>query len=928
VYAAGDLPYHEIPDNIWMEERQKATELPDLPDRTLREYASLRDYLDPSDEVLLESLANTQELADDLHGRRYRILTGLRSAQELPIRLSPQQERILASPLPLLFQGVAGSGKTTIVARMAHRQFVGAAVAPSVLIVAFTEELREFTEIILKSLSDLEPVQFSSIEVRTWRELCDSLATHANLPSFAWAPRGFFLEQLQLHIRASAMTAKTKYLEHEIHNFIQSTLKGQAIDPANPPPPSRQALLRMDSTPVDGRIDRGALYDLAQHYQHALAIRGLSDDTDAARRLLAHIDSLPKYDYVMVDEVQDYTLVQLLLLSRMCRRPEGLLFAGDVDQTLHSSDFTWQSVRQAIWKAWGSSPPKPLSIDYNYRNPQPVTNLANMLLEMRSRELRMPDPTPALSNQALTPRPIRLVLPQAQLDALLVELASKIGSLGIIRKDEQDDIFISGIKMERSFTPGMIKGLEFNVVCLVNFNEDYKGLVAKTKAHSDSQRRLQFNEVYVSVTRTRAQLLLLDHRALRTGLWESLDISPLIDEAESVAALSRLVTARFENRTRHDWEFDAGEFESLGAYAAAGECWERSGRPERAALNYERAGRLEKALHIYRSIQDFEAGARIALRLGRHRDAADFLEHMGELGKAAALWASMGRRLEAARLYQRAAEEGIPGGDWSLAGQHYTAAKANEAAALCYERAGDWGKAAESRLAAGQPARAAVLFEQAGNEIRAAESWQAAGEPARAAALFQQAGELARAAASWLAVGELLQAAAAQERLGRAEEAAASRARFHEGQGEVQLAAKQWLAAGEPARAAAVFEQAGDKTRAAESWLAAGQPARAAAVFQQAGDKTRTAESWLAAGNQGKDAAQFGYSGNRFPQIIRLVLALIGLQQKENFRQLPQMGDSRSLATTRNFQPGVPTGKRTKPKSVAMRGRQIPRERK
>ena len=503
VYAAGDLPYHEIPDNIRMEERQRATARPDLPDRTLGEHASLEDYLNPSDEVLFEALSDTEELADDLHGRRYRILTGLRSAQELPIRLSPQQERILASPLPLLFQGVAGSGKTTIVARMAHRQFLGAAIAPSVLIVAYTEELREFTEIMLKSLSDLEPVQFSSIEVRTWRELCDGLATHANLVPFAWAPRGFFLEQLQLHIRGSAMMAKAKHLEYEIHEFIRSTLKGQAIDPADPPPPPRQALLRMDSTPLDGQIDRGTLYDLAQHYQHALAMRGLSDDTDAARQLLAHVDSLPKYDYVMVDEVQDYTLVQLLLLSRMCLRPEGLLFAGDVDQSLHSSDFTWQRVRQAVWEAWGGRPPDPVAIDYNYRNPQPVTNLANTLLEIRSEELGMPDPTPALSNQALTPRPIRLVLPQDQLDALLVELASKIGSLGLIRKDETHDIFINGIKVERSFTPSMVKGLEFNVVCLVNFNEDYRELAAKTKNHSDIQRLLQFNEVYVSVTRTR-----------------------------------------------------------------------------------------------------------------------------------------------------------------------------------------------------------------------------------------------------------------------------------------------------------------------------------------------------------------------------------------------------------------------------------------
>jgi tetratricopeptide (TPR) repeat protein len=820
LYAAGDVPYHEIPQSIRMEEQQTVAVRPQLPDRLLEAGASLQSYLAPSDDNLLDALAEDSEDADDLHGRRYRILTGLRSAQELPIRLSPQQERLLGSPLPLLFQGVAGSGKTTVVARFAHRQLVGAGVTPSVLVVAYTEELREFTRSVLNSLNDLESVE-SSPQVRTWRELCEDLATHAGIAPIAWAPQDFFLEQLHLHTGASARVAKTRHLAYEIQEFIRSTLKGEAIDPSDPPP-HRRKVLTMDSTPVDGQIDRGALYDLAQDYQHALAVRGLSDDSDAARQLLAYIDLLPKYDYVMVDEVQDYTLVQLLLLARMCRRMEGLLFAGDVDQILHPSHFTWQRVRQAIWKAWYNPPPDPVTIDYNYRNPQPITDLANTLLELRSKQLGMPRPNPGLSNQALTPRPIRLVLPKTQLDALVVELASKIGSLAVIRKDQPDDIVIGGITLERSFTPRLVKGLEFNVVCLVDFNEDYKHLAAKAKDQSHSQRRLHFNEVYVSVTRTRAQLLLLDRRALRTGLWESPDVRPLIDDAESAAALLRLVAARFENRTRQDWELDAIEFESQHAYAAAGECWERSGRPDRAAGNYEQAGRLEKALDIYRSVEDFEAGTRIALRLGRRRDAADFLERSGQLGRAAELWAEMGKRLEAARLYQRAAEDGLPGGDWKLAGRHYVAAGANKAAASCFERAGDWRGAAEQWLAAGEPGRAAGNYEQAGN-------WQ-------------------RAVECWLAAGELLAAAAGQQRLGLVKQAAATRAAYYEQQGQVGEAAEQWLAAGEPGRAAELLERAEDPKRArlmiARRLQAGGQYDAAGVVYALAGRRVKA--RWMA----------------------------------------------------------------------------------
>ena len=705
---------------------------------------------------------------------------------------------------------------------------------------------------------------------------------------FAWAADDFFLKQLHLQGGSSAIAAKTKLLKYEIHEFIRSTLKGRAVDPASPPPPPRGEFFKMESMPLDGLIDRGTLYDLAQHYQHALAVRGLSEDTDAARQLLAHIDEFPKYDYVMVDEVQDYTFVQLILLSRLCRRMEGLLFAGDANQVLHSVSFTWQQARQAIWKAWKCPPPEPVTIDYNYRNPQPVTELANTVLKRRAIELGMPISAPTLSNQPLTPRPIRLVLPQAGIEALLAELASKIGSLGIISKYESGDIFINDIKLERLFRPESAKGLEFNVVCLVNFNEDYKELVAGTKDSSRCKRHLLFNEVYVSVTRARAQLLLLDRRRLWAGLWESHDLHRLIDDAESADSLSRLVTARFENRTRQDWEFDAMQFEEARAYKAAGECWERSGRPEKAAFNYERGGRLDKALDIYRSIQRFEEGARVALRLRKNKDAAEFLELAGQLTKAAELWASLGRNSRAAQLARRAAEEGLPGGDWSMVGKYYVGDTKYKEAAACYERASNWAKAAESWLAAGDPARAAERYEQArhwakaadswlaaGDPARAAEryeqarhwakaadSWLAAGDPARAAERYEQARHWAKAADSWLAAGEPLQAAAAMERQGRDKEAAATRAKFHEQQGRFQEAAEQWLAAGQPARAAERYEQVGDWAKAADSWLAAKQPARAAERYEQVGDWAKAADSWLAAGQPARAAERYEQVGD------------------------------------------------------------------
>ena len=57
----------------------------------------------------------------------------------------------------------------------------------------------------------------------------------------------------------------------------------------------------------------------------------------------------PRYDFVVVDEVQDITTVQLALVLRTLKRPGHFLLCGDSNQIVHPNFFSWSQVKSLFW---------------------------------------------------------------------------------------------------------------------------------------------------------------------------------------------------------------------------------------------------------------------------------------------------------------------------------------------------------------------------------------------------------------------------------------------------------------------------------------------------------------------------------------------------------------------------------------------------
>jgi hypothetical protein len=127
-----------------------------------------------------------------------------------------------------------------------------------------------------------------------------------------------------------------------VTEIIRSTLKGNSQGPDSGLE-EWKTFENIPSVPTDAYMDRLKVYELAHSYQFAIRSRGLWDDMDAAGLMYqSYRQQFPAYDAALVDEVQDYTQVQLRFMTALSKSTKGLVYVGDMDQVLYPSQFNWK----------------------------------------------------------------------------------------------------------------------------------------------------------------------------------------------------------------------------------------------------------------------------------------------------------------------------------------------------------------------------------------------------------------------------------------------------------------------------------------------------------------------------------------------------------------------------------------------------------
>ncbi|MEN9314537.1 MAG: hypothetical protein RIS35_930 [Pseudomonadota bacterium] len=221
---------------------------------------------------------------------------------------------------------------------------------------------------------------------------------------------------------------------------------------------------------------RDAVYDLFEKYRAWLADNGLFDLNLVAQQWLSR--AAPRYDFVVVDEVQDLTPIQLALVLGTLRKPGRFLLCGDSNQIVHPNFFSWAQVRRLFWQDPALAERQALRVlGANFRNGIEATRVANRLLKVKHHRFGSIDRESNHLVQAVGSETgeVRLVPDR---DAVTKDLDAKIRQSTrfavLVMRDEDK------VEARRRFSTPLLfaiheaKGLEYENIVLYRFVSDHR----------------------------------------------------------------------------------------------------------------------------------------------------------------------------------------------------------------------------------------------------------------------------------------------------------------------------------------------------------------------------------------------------------------------------------------------------------------------
>ena len=278
------------------------------------------------------------------------------------ISFDDDQFEIYGLPAPLVIIGSAGSGKTALTLEK-MKYFSG-----KVLYISLSPYLVENAQRIYYSFeydNDKQEVDFMSFQ-----EYLQSIKI----------PKGREVVFKDFEAWYSRYQQAFKFKEpYKLFEEFKGVLTGSITDKAYL---SREQYINLgvrQSIFLDR--EREKVYDLFEKYLEFLEESQLYDANITSFNYLNKVE--PQYNFVVVDEVQDITNIQLTLILKSLEQPSHFVLSGDSNQIVHPNFFSWSKIKSLFFN-------KDLKgnllriLKTNYRNSKNITTLSNELLKIKN----------------------------------------------------------------------------------------------------------------------------------------------------------------------------------------------------------------------------------------------------------------------------------------------------------------------------------------------------------------------------------------------------------------------------------------------------------------------------------------------------------------------------------------------------------------
>ena len=328
--------------------------------------------------------------------------------------------------------------------------------------------------------------------------------------------------------------------------------------------------------------EREQAYTLFEKYLAFLKENNYYDVNIISYHWLSHCK--PEYDFIVIDEVQDITNVQLFLILKSLSNVNHFILCGDSNQVVHPNFFSWANVKTLFYKNDLSSTAVHI-LHTNYRNSPQITEAANKLLKIKNLRFGSIDKESSYLVNSIASRKgeVTLIEDNGKNRTEMNNKTKGSTKFAVVVMRSEDKAEAKKIfQTPLLFSVHEAKGLEYENVILLNFISDYgkefneiSGSVSaedinageltysRAKDKTDKSHevyKFYVNSLYVAITRAVSNLYLIEsspnHHLLKLlGLQQ----------------ISQQVNIQARASSQEDWKKEARKLELQGKLEQAEE---------------------------------------------------------------------------------------------------------------------------------------------------------------------------------------------------------------------------------------------------------------------------------------------------------------------------------------------------------------------
>ncbi|MCL2054227.1 MAG: UvrD-helicase domain-containing protein [Oscillospiraceae bacterium] len=469
--------------------------------------------IEPADESLLELEYSEIIIATD------EWIAECEDTEDYIWLASEEQAQIICSAqYPQFISGSAGTGKTTVL----FQKLCGIAQNKgNILYMTVSQTLKEDFQRLYEKFKTKDEV--ANISFLTVDELYE-----CEIPGYKTAAQEQFLSEF------SPLCQKMKVNPQDVWCEIEGIIKSHLGITSENKISFLDQLLKSPSVTLSqenyyavkskytyfSAEQRNIIHEIAVKYDKWLQKQNLADINQIAAKII-NSGVKPKYDLIMIDEVQDFTELQLYMMFKFAKSAANIIFCGDINQNVRPTFFMFERLYN-IYYSLGCKNAKDnmYTLTKNYRSCKEIVVMLNKILEEQGLRIGFQGSKEDEGVHETGFRdgfsPLVLEANDENISNILNAICDKHYAIAIV-PDEQSNFTLSGNYPEakgRIFTVQEAKGLEYDVVFTINVTSAYEKEWQKILNGSDVKRvrrfRRFFGYIYVAASRARNHLIMTE----------------------------------------------------------------------------------------------------------------------------------------------------------------------------------------------------------------------------------------------------------------------------------------------------------------------------------------------------------------------------------------------------------------------------------